>query len=290
MKLVERPAFDHCYRSISGDKVFQNFSERGFKLNPEPVIHPERRKCQFIHFLSPAGSVVYLEFIFRDLTLPKLGPEKDVKHAGFALRGSGDLRLAFDQKQEAYPHLNPMFVHRNYYRTDNEDEKLPGWNFITYGNPPVPGIEVWQIEYEPIPGRSAEEIEKLRKETRDLAQHPNGAKRVIGFIWKCSSLSEFNDFAKISGSALSDNRISLEGGTSIICLREADQEFCRFRSKVGRFLSVMIEVESLDRFVDYSKPEDVFEIFGRKAARIRLDDYSWDILAFETNKNDNLLW
>lgn len=161
---MPRPSFDHCYRSIADDSVYKNFERLGFKLNPDPVIHPGRLKCQFLHFLSPAGTSVYLEFLFRDHTLPMSSekPEEPMIHAGFALKVGKDLHQVFGEYQNDQPQLKPKFEHRNYKIDSNPSLNLPGWNFLTFENAPVPDVEVWLIEYEPIPGRTEAELQALR--------------------------------------------------------------------------------------------------------------------------------
>lgn len=280
---IPRPAFDHCYRTIQGDDVFKGLAARGFLLNPDPVIHPGRLKCQFLHFLSPENSIVYLEFIFRDKTLPKSfeGPEEEPMHAGFAMRVAEDLGQVFKRYESDHVGLKPNFVHRNYERTSDENAQLPGWNFLTFMNQPIDDTEVWLIEYERIPNRSELEILARRQQFMKMCEHPNSARRILGFLWRGQTLDDFSKFAEVSLAEVSDQKFFLEGGTFVRVVDESAALFEHFESKRGSFLAVVIGVDSFGTFAEVANPDDIFEMFGRQAARIKLDNASWDIVAVE---------
>jgi len=284
-EIIPRPAFDHSYRSIDGDAAYKKFETLGFSLNPDPVIHPGRLRCQFLHFLSPSGTLVYLEFLFRDeaLALDADKPEDPMTHAGFALKVAKDLRQVFDEYQKDLPTLNPKFEHRNYDIKADAKLMLPGWNFLTFENPPIQDIEVWLIEYEPVPGRTEAELVSVREKFRKMTEHPNTARRILGFLWKSPEEKELEAFASVSRSLASRRELALEGGTTLRFIQESDPLFNLFRSKQNTFLAVIIGVDSLQTFIESVGAEDVLEIFGRMAVRVKLDDSSWDIIAVDGN-------
>lgn len=279
---IPRPVFDHCYRSIEGDSVYKALQGRGFLLNPEPAIHPGRLKCQFLHFRSPAEKFSYLEFLFRDETLQSAGHEEELIHAGFALKIEQDLGDVFSVFKRNFDWLKPKFEHRNYDRTADESQRLPGWNFLTFEEQPVDDMEVWIIEYEPRPSLTEEILQERRRRALALCDHPNSARYILGFIWDGRKTRDLGDFAKLSFSESADRTLRLEGGTSIRIVEEGAAESRYFQDKTGTFLAVVIGVKSLDTFVREANPDDMVEVFGMKGARIRLEGDSWDIIAIES--------
>lgn len=281
-KRIPRPVFDHCYRSIVGDSVYKALQGRGFLLNPEPIIHPGRLKCQFLHFRSPVGKFSYLEFLFKDETLQPAGPEEELIHAGFALKIDKDLGEVFSVFKRDFEWLKPKFEHRNYDRAAAENQRLPGWNFLTFERQPIDDIEVWIIEYEPRPSLSEEDLNERRSRALALCDHPNSARSILGFIWDGRKTSDLGNFAKLSFSESADRSLRLEGGTSIRLVEEDAAERRYFQDKAGTFLAVVIGVESLETFVREANPDDMVEIFGMRGARIRFGGDSWDIVAVES--------
>ncbi|HET9241229.1 MAG TPA: hypothetical protein VFO10_28450 [Oligoflexus sp.] len=281
-QLIPRPVFDHCYRSIEGDSVYKELQERGFLLNPEPIIHPGRLKCQFLHFRSPVDKFSYLEFLFRDGTLQPAGPEEELIHAGFALKIDRNLDEVFSVFKRDFDWLKPKFEHRNYDRAADESQRLPGWNFLTFEQQPIDDIEVWIIEYEQRLSLAEEELKERRRRALALCDHPNSARYILGFIWDGRQSKDFDNFAKLSFAKSSNASLRLEGGTSIRIVQEGATERRYFRDKTGTFLAVVIGVESLDSFVREANPDDMVEVFGMKGARIRLGRDSWDIVAVES--------
>lgn len=279
---IPRPTFDHCYRTIEGDHVYKGLQARGFLLNPEPVIHPGRLKCQFLHFRSPVDKFSYLEFLFKDETLPPAGPEEDLMHAGFALKIDKDLAQVFSVFQSDFDWLKPKLEHRNYERTADESIRLPGWNFLTFEQQPIDDTEVWIIEYEPRPSLTEEDLKERRRRALALCDHPNSARYILGFIWDGREARDFGHFAALSFSEFSDRSLCLEGGTSIRIVQEGAAESAYFQDKSGTFLAVVIGVESLEFFVRKANPDDMVEVFGMKGARIKLGKDSWDIIAIES--------
>lgn len=281
---IPRPVFDHCYRSIEEDSEYKALQGRGFLLNPDPVIHPGRLKCQFLHFRSPVEKFSYLEFLFKDETLQPVGLEEEMMHAGFALKMDKDLGEVFSLFQSDFDWLKPKFEHRNYERTADESQRLPGWNFLTFDQQPIDDIDVWIIEYEPRPNLTEEVLQERLRRALALCDHPNSARYILGFIWDGRKTSNLGAFTKLSFSESAERSLRLEGGTSIRIVEEGAAESRYFQGKSGTFLAVVIGVESLDTFVREANPDDMVEIFGMKGARIRFGGSSWDIIAIESKQ------
>jgi hypothetical protein len=211
--------------------------------------------------------------------------ERDLFVPGYSLRSTASLEASLAANQTQWAALQPSLSHRNYDWTRGGDDRRAGWNFLHFGAPVVPGVEVWTTEYEASPGREKARLERLAQ-----AAHRNGVKAIRGFVFdvgdegESESKSKSKSKSKLSllmQSAWHDGVLTMHDGMQIFAERERPEFAGRFASKASPFKAVILECASLAHFCEVS---GLSPIDGQRMVRIESPEpESWDILVTEAS-------
>lgn len=283
--------FDHCYNKILDPKLFDQLKERGFWGRDEAVNHPGSLTCRFLAFplrkeFNGRSLGSYLEFCavadinaLRQKVLNETGKsvsdESFLLRPGLSLRYAGKLEELFERLRNELPKLDLEFEHRNYDWQANATERRLGWNFLRFKEDPIPGMYLWVTEYE-------------RSPNQPLPQFPsfevaNGGLRLLGPVLDNQARAGLDLVASVLGAQVIDGKLSLHGDSAIYLLNEEESIELRKKcfSKVSPFLAILLEVESLEKFIGASAADYTFNFRGRQVAGVRLGENMWDILAIE---------
>ena len=243
--------FDHTYTGDSGHRFLKHLQRLGFGLDPSKVEHPGKQFCRFIKFKSavPGRKYDYLEFVW--------GKAKSAGRPGFCFGYSGGLE-GFHEKILREKKFRSEFMHKNYDWKRDSKSRLPGWNFVSFKGLKMPGLFPWFTEYEPLPGKKRSAAPK----------HPNGARRVHGFVFELDATGE-KLFSYVLRKKLSE-KTRIAGGVTL---------YLSLGARRTRLRAVIIEMKSLKSFLRRYKPDSQGVFFGRDAARIENPDRRmWDLI------------
>lgn len=246
-----RLQFDHTFTPDQNHRFLRRLEKLGFTRNQKHAEHPGAL-CRFIMFRRPGQKRGrYLEFVHNTQR-----GKPAYKWPGLSLKSPGGLEQLFRRlaKKKA---LRVGFQHRNYDWKKNEKDRLPGWNFVTFGATPK-SCEVWLTEYETAKGRKPSPPVK----------HKNGAIDVVAVEFDVS-VKDRRFFENLLQAKIG-NRLMLPCGTAI--------HF--HRAKRTREKSVVISVKDLN-FVNrrYGKDLELAAFDGQPALRVRNPvRTAWDLL------------
>ncbi|HZF80671.1 MAG TPA: hypothetical protein VEZ89_12880 [Rubrivivax sp.] len=278
--------FDHCYQKVTEPVDYERFESLGFTLSSASAEHPYSLLSNFLFFGSPEAAVNgpthYLEFChIRDVagelaysrkSDPTAG-ERDLFVPGYSLRSTTSLEACFAANQAQWATLRPNLSHRNYDWIQGGDEHRPGWNFLHFDGPVIPGVVVWLTEYEATPRRHQARLDRIA-----LAQHRNGVKAIGGFVFDLTD-DDKNKLSLLTNSPWCDGVLTMHDGMKIFALRDCAVFGGLFSAKTLPFKAVILECPSLAHFCEVSglRPLD-----GRRLVQIAsAQPESWDILVTE---------
>ena len=278
--------FDHCYQKVTAPGDFERFEGLGFTLCPGSAEHPYSLLSRILYFGSPEiainGPIHCLEFCrIRDLegelayarkTNPAAG-ERDLFVPGFSLRSATSLEACAASRQTQWAALRPRAQHRNYDWTQGGDDRRPGWNFLHFDAPVVPGVEVWLTEYQASPQREQARIDRL-----GLPKHRNGVDAIRGFVFDLVDEAKAT-LSLLTESAWRDGVLTMQDGMKIFAESERPEFAGLFAAKTSPFKAVILECPSLARFCEVSglPPLDGRAMVGITSTQPE----SWDILVTE---------
>ena len=278
--------FDHCYQKITEFSDFERFESLGFTLCSGSAEHPYSLLSRVLFFGSPEiainGPIHCLEFCWiRDLEgelayARKADPaagERDLFMPGFSLRSPTSLEACAASKQAQWAALGPRAVHRNYDWTDGGDERRPGWNFLQFDVPVLPGVEVWLTEYEASPRREQARIDRLAQ-----PKHRNGVDAFRGFVFDVDDQAK-GTLSMLTDSTWRDGVLTLHDGMEIFAQRERPEFAGLFASKTSPFKAVIMECPSLAHFCEVSRLQPLDGLAMVRIASTHPE--SWDILVRE---------
>ncbi len=279
--------FDHCYQVNPKAGIFHSLKDRGFNLDDHIVEHPGGMLCRFIRFKNRMPNdqkhdqkhdqrpYQYLEFVeVTDTaqllaTYPKGTHEAEILEPGFSLISHENLASVYESQREPLNLFEPKFEHKNYDWKNDDKSPLPGWNYLTFDKPLLPGVHVWCTEYEPRPSRSLAENDLI---------HPNSVETIFGFIWTIP-FEAAQAVATFTSADIKSNgdEMSFEDGSKI--LFEANSSL--LKKNTTPFAAVVLCCSDWRTFCAHAKPDKFIEWRGQRAGLIQLDKNGWDILVIE---------
>jgi hypothetical protein len=149
--------FDHCYSIDEGHNFLNILEGMGFVADHRVTEHPNVM-CKFIFFKNNR----YIEFVH------KLSGSETFTPSGFSF-GYSDSINTFKEELETNTTLKTSLVHKNYDWKNNDNDLLPGWDYLNFENTNFPLLHLWFTQYGPRPNS-----------TFDVPVHPNGATEILG--------------------------------------------------------------------------------------------------------------
>lgn len=269
--------FDHCFQKIKNGSEYLSLANRGFHLSDEIMEHPGKQICRFLMFRhrdpKRPNARQYLEFVeiaeFEALrkTYPPETEESVMWEPGFSFVAPSSLKEFYEKNMNSLIQFEPKLTHRNYQWQTDSTSYLPGWNFLNFENPIVPGIHIWCTEYEPLP-----EI----KARPPVTPHPNTASQIVGFIWNLKP-STAQAITGLTESSITNKQILLSDGTTIYL----DSSFST-SEKQFPFSAVVLKCDNWGIFCEKAKPDQFLNWNGQEAALIKFESTGWDIVVLKT--------
>lgn len=183
---------DHCYNVDQGHKFLKKLEKLGFILDKNMMEHPGKAYCRFIIFKGEnPRNRYYLEFV-------------SIGRGGTPFTTPGlSLGIEFNLKG-FYKKINKTipgeFIHKNYEWKKNNEDYLPGWNFLDFKKPIIKNIHTWFTEYEPSGKRKKPQIVK----------HKNSVENLHGIILTLS-LSSKKKLETLLNTKIKSNNIFKDG-------------------------------------------------------------------------------
>ena len=279
--------FDHCYQKITALNDYERFESLGFTLLAGSAEHPYSLLSRILFFgsheVSVNGAIHCLEFCWiRDVEgelayEKKSNPnaqETDLFVPGFSLRSPTSLEETYETQKARWSEFEPAMSHRDYDWTEGGEGRRPGWNFLDFGTPVVPGVVVWATEYEASPAREVKRLERLAQ-----PPHRNGVNAILGFVFDVSE-KEKSALSLVTGTPWHGGVLTLQDGPKIFALRERPEFAGLFETKTSPFKAVILGCPSLSRFTEVSGLLPIEQRAMVRIASPRAE--SWDILVAES--------
>jgi hypothetical protein len=288
----DKLVFDHCYQKIVDENDFARMESLGFTFFPITAEHPYSLLSRIILIGSPpaeaSARIPYLELcLIRDpegelaharATKPD-ADERDLYRPGFSLRSTAPLEDCLKDNAEQWETRKPSLTHRNYDWKDGEAERRPGWNFLDFENPPLPGVHLWLTEYEARPEFASDP--KVLERKRAGCVHANGVTGFAGFVFSLSE-AEQRSLSQLVGAKWHNGSLPFDGGIMIHSHNAHPEYGALLADKVSPFKAVILSCASLSRFSDVS---GIRPLADRPMIRIAsAQPESWDILVIESGE------
>ncbi len=153
--------FDHTYTIDDNFLLFKRMNELGFNISDKISAHPSL-KSRFIYFKNGK----YIEFVNYSEPIKKWW-----YLSGLSFGVDSSLKK-FSQLSR-FKHLGPAYSHRNYNWKDNNNDYLPGWNFLSFKKLGIRTFYPWFTEYE-----------KGRRKIPKRVNHHNGINEFHGNLFR----------------------------------------------------------------------------------------------------------
>jgi hypothetical protein len=236
----------------------------GFSFRPKVSMYAGAQACRFIDFeKGPCLELIevlnqneYLDFV----------PEGMKPYCpGIAIVLPGDAEPSLDTFARQFTRLHPYLLHVNYDGTSGSGR--PGWNYLNFGTPVVPGIFIWlTVMDEPRPPRAP------------IPSHANGVTGIIGFVLDMESES-LKDLSELLGEDTADGALDI-GGVKVWS-KSATEDLPKRDEKQFPLQAVVLESRSLERTRMRIEDAAVIPFMSKRALRIATNRLSWDLLVVE---------
>ena len=252
--------FGHGYHREDRSRLKQagfNFRSRGTDFAGAQFLrHIDFLTCPCLELIEVRDHRVYENFVPRGMVPYSPG-------INLALDEDGETTI--EKLREEFSSWGPYILHENY--EGGEHERKPGWNYLNFREPLLPGTYLWVTEYEkPYPA------------TPPKTTHPNAVTGVSGLLFDLSPV-QFKDLSRLIGQPVQEGALSL-GGTSFYS-REGvllegglpDTEF--------PLAAVLLQTENLDFFQSDRIPGEKTTFQGKPAYWIQNPPQCWDLIIHE---------
>ena len=238
----------------------------GFALRPTPTRYAGAQLCHFIDFEEgPALELIevedpkaYLDFVPNGMKPYEPGVNLVVPE--WAERDLGD----FDRRHAMF---DPYHVHVAYDGSD--DPAKPGWNYLNFATPLLPGVFVWLTKLDPPEPRRPL-----------LPRHPNGAVGVNGLVFDGTPAC-LRYLARVAEAEPMDGTLVIEGVT--LWPKTSLHDMPRIGGKCFPLLAVVLETADLTAVPREVRETHTVTFEDRPAVHLRTNDLSWDLLITEAD-------
>lgn len=275
--------FDLTASVVPSADTMAMLKDKGFTVIEEITYHPGQQACQFIYIAKPFPKIVLLELCHVDSSRPKdekFGlPDPSDRWQEYKFSVNGKLEDYFEREKSNWAELRPRMIHKN-YEWQRKEERLPGWNFLEFGNDPIPGAGLFFVEREPDPKNPPKDIAGKR-EIFALRYHPNYAQLYLGAIFELKDPQQRTAFERVSKAERRGDCSILSDGTWVQWVKPDSDLGRTFRDKVYPVRALVLGTSDMSRFVSTAKPDATIDFAGQPAAQIHLPKEAWDILVLE---------
>lgn len=260
--LVIGNVFGHGF----GKEAIDAVERAGFTLRGEISRYAGSQVCRFIDFEEgPALELIdvedaqaYLDFCPNGMT--PYAPGVSLVVPEWAERDLAD----FDRR---YAMFDPYRLHVAYDGSD--DPAKPGWNYLNFATPLLPGVFVWITKLDrPEPRRPL------------VPRHPNGVVGVSGLLVD-GTADCLKHVARVAETESANGAVVIEGVT--LWPKTSLRDVPRITGKCFPLLAVILETESLSALPRSLREEHATTFDGRPAVHLPTSDLSWDLLITEAD-------
>lgn len=236
----------------------------GFAVRAQPARYAGTQVCRFIDFEDgPALELIevedpkaYLDFVPNGMKPYEPGISLIVPE--WAERDLAD----FDRRHTMF---DPYRLHVAY--DGSEDPAKPGWNYLNFATPLLPGVFVWLTKLDPPEPR------------RPLVlHHPNGAVGVSGLVFD-GTADCLRHLGRVAETEPQNGTLVIEGVT--LWPRTSLRDVPRIAGKVFPLLAVVLETPDLAAVPKGLREAHTVTFDGRPAVHVPTNDLAWDLLLTE---------
>ena len=247
-----------------GKAEISTLERAGFALRKQDSHYAGAQVCRFIDFeegpalelIEVADPKAYLDFV-PDGMAP-YAPGINLVVPDWAERELDD----FERKQDMY---HPYRLHVPYDGSD--DPAAPGWNYLNFATPLVPGVFVWLTRLDaPAPRKPF------------LRRHLNGAQSVRGLVFR-GDADLLRPVARVAEVEPEGDAVTIEGVT--LWPRSSLDDVPRIRRKAFPLLAVVVEAPDLREVPLDLRRSGAASFEGAPAVHLPMGDLSWDLLITE---------
>lgn len=204
-KMNKKIFIDHCYNIDQNHKFLKKLEKIGFTLDKNMMEHPGKAYCRFIMFRGEnPRKRFYLEFV----SIGKGGSQ--ISTPGLSLGYETKLSKFHKTINKEFP---AKYWHKNFEWKINNEDHLPGWNFIEFKKPIIQNINTWFTEYET----------SYKRQKPVFPRHKNLVKSLHGLVLSLSPKSKKN-LEFLLGVKI-NNKITLKDGITIYINRSKTDQF-----------------------------------------------------------------
>ena len=243
----------------------------GFVLRRQASHYAGGQVCRFIDFEDgPALELIdvedpkaYLDFVPDGMTAYSPGINLVVPE--WAERELED----FEQKHDMF---RPYRLHVPY--DGSERPSAPGWNYLNFATPLLPGVFIWLTRLDPPEPRKP-----------FVPRHLNGVSGVRGLVVR-GNADSLRHVARVAEVALAGGAVTIEGVT--LWPETSLEDLPKIRRKAFPLLAVVLETADLRDVPPDLRRAGATSFEDGPAVHLPLGDLSWDLLITEADLRNPL--
>ena len=252
--------FGHGYQRDDQSRLRQagfKFRSQGTNFAGAQFLrHIDFLRCPYLELIEVRDHQVYEHFVPRGMVPYSPGINLTMDENG----GTGIVSL-----QKKFSAWEPYILHENY--EGGEHERMPGWNYLNFRKPILPGTYLWLTEYEkPYPA------------TPPKTAHPNTVTGVSGLLFDLSP-HQLKGLSRLTGQPVQEGELTL-GGISFYSRESVLLEDGLPESEFP-LAAVLLQADNLDFFQPDKTPGEQTILRGKPALWIQNPPQCWDLIIHE---------
>lgn len=245
--------FDRCQLEV--------LEALGFTMRPQVSTYMGSQICHFIDFhTGPCLELIEVEDqqAYRDFV-----PEGMVPYCpGISLVAPGRPGHALADYARRFFALEPYPLHVSY--DGSPDPHAPGWHYLNFKNPPVPGTFLWLTAYD-----------ESRPSHAVHPDHPNGVTGVVGLVFNLVPAA-LERLSRLVDEPVVDGLLAV-GDVAVIANHREDNPLTG-SDKAFPLRAVVLRASSLDAFAAHADAVKAVTFMARPAVLIETNPLAWDLL------------
>ena len=241
--------FDHGQRA--------GLARSGFTLRPQASRYAGAQLCHFIDF-STGPALELIEVTDRSDYESFVPAGMAPFCPGISLVVGDGSPAELDTYERDFAAYEPYRLHVPYSGTV---PGAPGWHYVNFGRPVVPGTFIWLTAYdEPRPAPARE------------TGHANGALGVVGLLFDLH-WEALEGLSQLAGQPVADGRLRIGDVTITGTVAGAGGSPKQFPLR-----EVVLRARSLDTVRAHATTAHETQLMGRPALRLETNPLAWDLL------------
>ena len=238
----------------------------GFSLRTPPSRYAGAQVCRFIDFEDgPALELIQVEDPRAYLDFVPNGMKPYEPGLSLIVPEWAERELADFERKHAM--FDPYRIHVPYDGSD--DASHPGWNYLNFATPLLPGVFVWLTK-----------LDEPRPRQPLVPRHPNGVSGVRGLVFDGDS-DTLGHLARVAEAEPAGGVVTVEGVT--LWPKSSLQDMPRIRGKVFPLLAVVLETRDLSLLPRDLRQGHATSFESQPAVHVETNDLSWDLLITEAD-------